>query len=80
MRRPWHTTQHYAKILDLKVSNDMRILKEKFGDGKHIVTKAAFFICIIARINLACIQNMSVFNLYSDKIRLNTINQFFINA
>jgi len=26
------TTQHYAKILDLKVSNDMQILKEKFGD------------------------------------------------
>ncbi len=24
------TTQHYAKILDLKVSNDMQILKEKF--------------------------------------------------
>ncbi len=26
------TTQHYAKILDLKVSNDMQILKEKFGN------------------------------------------------
>ncbi|MHB9055894.1 MAG: site-specific integrase [Paludibacteraceae bacterium] len=25
------TTQHYAKILDLKVSNDMQILKEKFS-------------------------------------------------
>lgn len=31
------TTQHYAKILDLKVSDDMRILKEKFG--KSIVLK-----------------------------------------
>ncbi|MFZ4724822.1 MAG: site-specific integrase [Paludibacter sp.] len=28
-----HTTQHYAKILDLKVSDDMKVLKEKFGDG-----------------------------------------------
>jgi site-specific recombinase XerD len=27
------TTQHYAKILDLKVSDDMKILKEKFGNG-----------------------------------------------
>jgi hypothetical protein len=25
------TTQHYAKILDRKVSEDMRVLKEKFG-------------------------------------------------
>ncbi|MBP0905055.1 tyrosine-type recombinase/integrase [Mariniflexile gromovii] len=24
------TTQHYAKVLDRKVSDDMRILKEKF--------------------------------------------------
>jgi hypothetical protein len=24
------TTQHYAKILDKKISNDMMILKEKF--------------------------------------------------
>lgn len=34
-----HTTQHYAKILDLKVSNDMRILKEKFGDGTQMKIK-----------------------------------------
>lgn len=34
-----HTTQHYAKILDLKVSNDMRILKEKFGDGTQMKLK-----------------------------------------
>lgn len=26
------TTQHYAKILDLKVSNDMKLLREKFGN------------------------------------------------
>lgn len=35
------TTQHYAKILDLKVSNDMQILREKFGNGKLIATKKA---------------------------------------
>ncbi len=34
-----HTTQHYAKILDLKVSNDMHILKEKFGSGIQIGMK-----------------------------------------
>ena len=28
-----HTTQHYAKILDTKVSNDMRILKDKFASN-----------------------------------------------
>lgn len=33
------TTQHYAKILDLKVSNDMQILKEKFGDGTQLKIK-----------------------------------------
>jgi len=33
------TTQHYAKILDLKVSNDMQILKEKFGDGTQMKIK-----------------------------------------
>jgi len=33
------TTQHYAKILDLKVSNDMKILKEKFGDGSQMKIK-----------------------------------------
>jgi site-specific recombinase XerD len=26
------TTQHYAKILDKKVSDDMTILKQKFAD------------------------------------------------
>ncbi|MEI7504820.1 MAG: tyrosine-type recombinase/integrase, partial [Paludibacter sp.] len=34
-----HTTQHYAKILDLKVSNDMKALKEKFGDGNQMMLK-----------------------------------------
>jgi len=33
------TTQHYAKILDLKVSDDMKILKEKFGDGSQMKIK-----------------------------------------
>ena len=33
------TTQHYAKILDLKVSNDMQILKEKFGNGNQLKIK-----------------------------------------
>jgi len=33
------TTQHYAKILDLKVSNDMQILKGKFGNGSHLKIK-----------------------------------------
>lgn len=33
------TTQHYAKILDLKVSNDMQILKEKFGNGNRMKLK-----------------------------------------
>lgn len=33
------TTQHYAKILDLKVSNDMQILKEKFGNGPQLKIK-----------------------------------------
>ena len=26
-----HTTQHYAKVLDRKVSDDMKILKDKFS-------------------------------------------------
>ena len=26
-----HTTQHYAKVLDRKVSEDMKILKDKFN-------------------------------------------------
>ena len=33
------TTQHYAKILDLKVSDDMKILKEKFGNGTQLRIK-----------------------------------------
>ena len=33
------TTQHYAKVLDRKVSDDMRLLKEKLGDT-HTITKA----------------------------------------
>lgn len=34
------TTQHYAKILDLKVSNDMQILREKFGGtGSNLIRK-----------------------------------------
>lgn len=33
------TTQHYAKILDLKVSNDMQILREKFGSGPQLKIK-----------------------------------------
>ena len=32
------TTQHYAKVLDRKVSDDMRLLKEKLGDI-HAITK-----------------------------------------
>ncbi|MEI8087492.1 MAG: site-specific integrase [Paludibacter sp.] len=34
-----HTTQHYAKILDMKVSDDMKVLKEKFGNGNQMGTK-----------------------------------------
>lgn len=30
------TTQHYAKILDLKVSHDMQILKEKFSGNNQL--------------------------------------------
>jgi len=33
------TTQHYAKILDLKVSNDMQILREKFGNETQLKIK-----------------------------------------
>ncbi len=33
------TTQHHAKILDLKVSNDMQILREKFGNGNQLKIK-----------------------------------------
>jgi len=28
------TTQHYAKILDLRVSDDMQLLRQKFSDKK----------------------------------------------
>lgn len=35
------TTQHYAKILDLKVSHDMKILKEKFSASKQSKAKKA---------------------------------------
>jgi site-specific recombinase XerD len=34
------TTQHYAKILDLKVSNDMQILKEKFSNNQLKINKS----------------------------------------
>ncbi len=30
------TTQHYAKILDRKVSDDMAILKQKFANKSNI--------------------------------------------
>ena len=30
------TTQHYAKILDKKISNDMMILKEKFKNTSQM--------------------------------------------
>ena len=33
------TTQHYAKILDLKVSDDMKVLREKFGNGTQLRIK-----------------------------------------
>ena len=33
------TTQHYAKILDLKVSDDMKVLREKFGNGTQLKIK-----------------------------------------
>jgi site-specific recombinase XerD len=33
------TTQHYAKILDKKISNDMMILKEKFNNSKVTLIK-----------------------------------------
>ena len=32
------TTQHYAKILDRKVSDDMAILKQKFADKSSVGT------------------------------------------
>ena len=33
------TTQHYAKILDKKVSEDMELLKSKLGNFKQNVSK-----------------------------------------
>jgi site-specific recombinase XerD len=35
------TTQHYAKIVDRKVSDDMAILKQKFSSDKIANKKAA---------------------------------------
>jgi site-specific recombinase XerD len=35
------TTQHYAKVLDRKVSEDMRILKDKFSYSFKLNTKEA---------------------------------------
>jgi site-specific recombinase XerD len=35
------TTQHYAKILDLKISEDMRVLKSKFGSSVPSLSKTA---------------------------------------
>lgn len=36
------TTQHYAKILDLKVSDDMKVLREKFsGNNQLKINKSA---------------------------------------
>ena len=32
--RSFKTTQHYAKILDRKVSDDMELLKSKLGNFK----------------------------------------------
>jgi len=34
-RKNLKTTQHYAKILDRKVSDDMKVLKEKFGPKRE---------------------------------------------
>jgi site-specific recombinase XerD len=33
------TTQHYAKVLDKKVSEDMKILKDKFSSSFKLNTK-----------------------------------------
>ncbi|WP_445716340.1 site-specific integrase [Flavobacterium sp.] len=35
-----HTTQHYAKVLDRKVSEDMQILKNKFSTSKKLIYKS----------------------------------------
>ncbi|MCA0349847.1 MAG: site-specific integrase [Flavobacterium sp.] len=36
-----HTTQHYAKVLDKKVSDDMKILKDKFSSSFKLNSKEA---------------------------------------
>jgi len=36
-----HTTQHYAKVLDRKVSEDMKILKDKFSSSFKLNSKEA---------------------------------------
>jgi len=33
------TTQHYAKILDIKVSEDMSVLRSKFEIKRSVVAK-----------------------------------------
>jgi len=33
------TTQHYAKVLDRKISEDMKILKEKYNIENNVVPK-----------------------------------------
>jgi site-specific recombinase XerD len=35
------TTQHYAKILDKKISEDMQVLKAKFGTNMQMQSKSA---------------------------------------
>ncbi len=35
------TTQHYGKILDLKVSQDMGLLRAKFKNGKSLQDSAS---------------------------------------
>lgn len=35
-------TQHYAKILDLKVSNDMKVLKEKLSKNSTLNQKMSW--------------------------------------
>jgi hypothetical protein len=34
-------TQHYAKILDKKISEDMQVLKAKFGTNMQMQSKSA---------------------------------------
>ena len=33
------TTQHYAKVLDNKVSNDMKLLKEKYSQSQDLIAE-----------------------------------------